>query len=308
MAIHEFSFNDGAEQQTFVPPPNHGLSPNQVDPPLAQQFIHTPNVIVAPGSEDERDEFHYNGLVVEDNIDTNFHEEVREVLVPGFKLMDRGIKNYFSGIRIPVNKGTEQYRMLHVKIAGSDESTFFADKSIVGGRLQPPYLAITRTAENPDPSRFSPAYLPLRRRYLNNGRRMELVYRPVPYLIDYTLDIWGEHKSDVEHALYVISSRFNPIASYYLDEQHVTYEVVLKSISHSDQSDLEPEATAHAEVKKSINIQMEAWLPLPTKVVPTILAKPLSIKEGILTEGEVKLQGETYMVIRDNPFPQRKPL
>lgn len=305
MAIHEFSFNDGAEQQTFVPPPNHGPQVNQIDPPLAPQYVHTPNVVATPGSEDERDDFHYNGLNVDDTINTAFQEEVREVLVPGFKLMDRGIKNYFSGIRIPVNKGTEQYRMLNVKISGADESTFYADKSIIGGRLQPPYLAITRTGETPDPSRFTPAHLPFRRRHLNNGKRMELIYRPVPYLIDYTLDIWGEHKHDVEHALYVISSRFNPIASYYLDEQHVTYEVVLKSISHTDQSDLEPEAGTHAEIRKSITVQMEAWLPLPTKIVPTILAKPISIKEAILIDNQVKLQGETYTVIRDNSFPQR---
>jgi hypothetical protein len=306
MTIHQFNFNQGQEKlDQFIPITSN--NENESTKPLG-----------SPVGNDDRDDLYYGkdepqlaSNFVDDPIDINFVEEVRELNEPGFHFIDAAIKNYFSGIRIPVNKGTEKYRMMGVKISGGEASTLImSDKDIRGGRLSLPIMSITRTGENPDPKRYSPALLPINRRYRNNGRRVELIYRPVPYLLDYALEIWTEFKSDAEHAIYSIHSRFNPLASFHLnDATGTTFELIMKLMSSSDSSDLEADSTTHAKIKKTINIQVEGWVPLPTKIVPTILSNPISIKEGIgilggnnLTlsnDGQIRYGGETYLVERD---------
>jgi len=302
MTIHQFNFNNGQEKlDGFVPV----LS---VDDNTATKSAGD------PANHDDRDDLYYNkeepqlaGNLIDDNIDTNYVEEVRETNIPGFHFIDTAIKNYFSGIRIPVNKGNENYRMMGVKISGGESSTLItSDKDIRGGRLMLPLMSITRTSEAPAKERYSPPYLPIGKKYHNNGRRVELIYRPVPYLIDYSLDIWTEYKNDAEYAVYSIASRFNPLASFFLNDiTGMTYELVMKLTSSTDVTELEVDATSHAKVKKTINIQVEGWLPISTKVVPTILSNPISIKEGVGTiEGSDQLNnirygGETYLVNRD---------
>jgi hypothetical protein len=269
MTIHQFEFQTGQEKLDLFTIKNTELSGD-------------------PANHDDRDDLYYNkeepqlaGNIIEDNIDTNYVEEIREQYQPGFHFIDRALKNYFSGIRIPINRGAESYRMMNVKISGGESSTLLNDKDLRGAKLSLPIMAITRTGENHDAQRFSPAYLPVHKKYHNNGRRAELIYRPVPYLLDYSLEIWTEFKSDSEYALYSILSRFNPLASFFLtDSNKMTMELVMKLISSSDISDIEADQDKHAKVKKSINIQVEGWLPVSTKVIPTILSNPISIRES----------------------------
>ena len=239
-----------------------------------------------------------------DPIDINFVEEVREVYVPGFKLMDKGIKNYFSGIRIPVGEGLEEYRILPVRVTGADpEALIYSDKNLLGGRLKLPILAISRKNESFDSKRYTPPIKNIYRHMLCNGKKSESVYRSVPYLIDYTLEIWSEHKSDAEYALYAIISKLNPIGSFFIEEPNMglSHEVIIHPKGSSDESDLESDNENRPQIKKSINITMEGWLPTPTKVTSNILAKPLAIKEGILdSNNKIKTPGETYHVIRDS--------
>lgn len=296
MTVHQFDFNQGQEKlDEFIPI----TSDNKNQSTKSQG---------SPVGQDDRDNSYYGkdepqlaGNFIDDPIDINFVEEIREVYEPGFHFIDKAVKNYFSGIRIPVNKGTEKYRMMGVKISGGESSTLMGDKDIRGGRLTLPVMSISRTSEDPDPKRYSPAYLPIGKKYHNNGRRVELIYRPVPYLLNYTLDIWTEYKSDAEFALYSIASRFNPLASFFLnDVTGMSFELVMELISSSDVSDLEVESATHAKVKKTINIKVEGWLPLPSKVVPTILSKPVSVKEGIGSiAGDIQFGGETYLINRD---------
>jgi len=302
MTIYEFDWNIGnkgqEELQNFVPKPKEDTNPVKKNDGY-------------PGNHDSRDIVQKEWRNIDDPIDVNFVEEIRESYVPGFYLLDKGVKNYFSGIRIPRGiRNTEDYRMLNVRIAEADSSALvYADRQIRGGRLQLPILAITRTNEEYDNKRFSPAHHPIFRRLRNNGKKMELVYRPVPYNLSYTLDIWGEHKSDVEWAIHSIVSRFNPTASFYLEEPKygVSFEVVMMYNGTTNTSDLETDAESHEEVRRSVTIKVEGWLPQPTKIIPTVLAKPQSIKEAILNNnGDVVASGETFAVIRDRPIPQRR--
>lgn len=309
MTVHEFdfpSFNTGQqEQQGFVHNPKIDIAiPGERETPIVRSDGD-------PGSRfnDERNLDDCNTCDhIDDTTDINFVEEVREVNPPGFKLMDRGIKNYFSGIRIPVGSGFEGYTILPVRITAADPDTLiYSDQHMIGGRIELPFLAITRISENYDSKRYSPPIRHIYRHMLNNGKKSELIYRPAPYLIDYTLDIMAEHKSEAEYALYSIVSKLNPIGSYFLEEKSMgmSHEVIIHPGSSTDNSDLETDSSTRQYIRKTITMKMEGWLPIPSKITPNILAKPLSIKEGISgISGSVKIPGETLSVIRDTSINQ----
>lgn len=307
MSIHDFdfsNFNDArSEQNGYVDTP-------KVD---RGEFNEIPSIndLGDPGAKINDDVFCKkcnpcdNNLFGDDPIDINFVDEVREVYVPGFKLMDKGIKNYFSGIRIPIGKGFEEYKILPVRITGADpETLIYADKNLNGGRLQLPILAISRKSESYDSNRYTPPINHIYRHMICNGRKSEAVFRPVPFLIDYTLEIWSEHKSDAEYALYAMVSKLNPIGSFFIEEPNmaISHEIIVHPKGGSvDESDLESDGDSRPQIKKSMNITVEGWLPTPTKITPNILSKPFAVKEGIgRTTDEVKIPGETYHVIRDD--------
>lgn len=307
MTIHEFdfaSFNTGQEvQDSYVPKPKEELG--YENPKEEPQITNLGD----PGARinDERN-LDNCAPCFEDTTDINFVEEVRETYPPGFKLMDRGIKNYFSGIRIPVGKGQENYTILPVRITAADtDALIYSDQHVIGGRLEIPFLAITRSSESYDPKRYTPPIKPITRHMISNGRKSELVYRPVPFLIEYSLDIIAEHKHEAEYALYAIISKLNPIGSFFLEERSmgIAHEVIIHPGTSTDNSDIESDANSRSYIKKTITMRMEGWLPTPTKIVPNILAKPFAIKEGIgRTFSEVKIPGETFSVVRDTSIPQ----
>lgn len=307
MTIHEFdfpSFNTGQqEQQGFVHEPKVSIAiPGDRETPITYN-------VGDPGSRlNDLRNLDDCGGCIDDIIDVNFVEEVREINPTGFKLMDRGIKNYFSGIRIPVGSGFENYTILPVRITAADPDTLiYSDQHLIGGRIELPFLAITRTGESYDIKRYTPPIRHIYRHMLKNGKKSELVYRPVPYMIDYTLDIMAEHKQEAEYALYSIISKLNPVGSYFLEEKSmgISHEVIIHPGSSTDNSDLETDSSTRQYIRKTITMQMEGWLPVPTKVIPNILAKPLSIKESIGgISGSVKIPGETLDVIRDFPINQ----
>lgn len=293
MSIHDFDFNNFQD---------HNVRTSYVDQPRSDEGRVAVSSPISPSFTANDDCGDCGDICVEDNIDINFIEDVREVYVPGFKLMDKGIKNYFSGIRIPIGKGNEEYVLMPVRIAGADQDALiYADKNIKGGRLTLPFLSIHRTNEIYDNKRYSPPILPIYRHMNCNGRKSESVYRPVPYLIDYTLEIISEHKADAEYALFAIVSKLNPIGSYFLEEPSmgISHEVIISPKGSSDNSDLESDGEQRTYIKKTITIQMEGWLPVPTKVVSNILATPISIRESIQSVSGSKIPGETYSVLRD---------
>jgi hypothetical protein len=299
MSIHDFDFsqfNVGQEvQQNFVGTPKQEVG-----------VVSTPAGVPEPGyagnrQHDERNLDECSNCescnAVEDNIDVNFVEEVRETYPAGFKLMDKGIKNYFSGVRVPVGKGTEEFRMMPVRFAGAadPEALVYSDNHILGGRLTLPMLSITRTSENYDNKRYTPPIGSIARHMICNGKKSELIYRPAPYLIDYILEIWAEHKSDAEYALFAIMGKINPIGSFFMEDPSMgmAHEVIVTPGGTTDNSDLESDAETKAQIKKAINIKVEGWLPTPTKIVNNVLATPVSIRENVTGQA-----GDIYFINR----------
>jgi len=202
--------------------------------------------------------------------------DIEDFIDPGFRYLDAAMKNYWSDIRIPTK---DSYRFLRTKIAGMRPSLQIWNEELKHGRVKLPVISISRTGQNYNPDKFTPPYRPLRRRFVNSAKTMvALSYRPVPYIVDYTLNIWSEHKRDAEYALYQILTRFNPLAELAVTDDHNFGYVQMKLISSSDTSEKEASAEQHAKVKYEISYSAEAWLSLPEKVMPTIVGTVLSIE------------------------------
>ena len=111
------------------------------------------------------------------------------------------------------------------------------------------------------------------------GSRVTAAFRPVPYLIDYTMTIWSEHKKDAELATYQINTRFNPLAEFIVEDEHLRGSLIMKFNNWSDASDKDVDPETRPNVRYDISITMEGWLPLPEKLLPTILGRVTTLKE-----------------------------
>jgi hypothetical protein len=265
MGIHDFNFNDAGpgnlkDMRTTVPKQSGGAQERN---PLITPRVGTPN-------HNPTDLFY-------ENININVAEDVNEILAPGFRTMDRGLKNYFSGIRIPTKNGV---RMMGVRIAGGDRSFLIWKQDLKRGRTRLPVLSISRDSVTRDEGRYSPAYHFSKKRFTDSlGTNLILSFREVPYLLEYTLSIWAEHKHDAEMALYQISTRFHSTAEFVIEDQYMSGNVIMKYGNYTDASDKEIDPDSKEKVKYDISISVEGWLPLPEKVVPSILGRVTTLKE-----------------------------
>jgi hypothetical protein len=293
MAIHDFKFNQGQEVlQSFVQNPK--------DPVQEVQKVVDPG---DPAAYDSRDEAYYDLRQfgdIDNRTEVNFVEDVRELYAQGFKQFDTHLKNYLSGIRIPVGSGLETNKMVTTMLSGQDKNAIYANRNIVAGRAELPVIAISRLSEEQDFKRFSPPHFEVARNYKNSLKRVELKYRPVPYNLSYTIDIWAEHKKDADFIQYSIQSRFNPIATVYIADDGITMPMEMFFKGSTNNSDLEADAESKSEVMYQISLLVEGWLSLPSKITPTVLARPISIREGIGSNSNM-IGGETYEVIRSRP-------
>lgn len=210
---------------------------------------------------------------------------LEEFLQPGFRSLDEAMKNYFSGIRVPTK---DSYRMMRVKIAGGDKSLLLWADDIKEGRARLPLAAISRDSHEFNPLKFSPAYHPMSVRYVSSrGDRVLKVFRPVPYLVQYSMTIWAEHKRDAEYILYQILTRYNPVAEFRMYDGKLVGNVLMTPGNFQDASDKEAGYDQKANVRYEFQTTAEAWLPLPEKLVPTVLGRVGVIKEklsGIIYE------------------------
>ncbi len=127
-------------------------------------------------------------------------------------------------------------------------------------------------------------------RFLSSrGNLVAKVFRPVPFLVDYTLTIWAEHKRDAEHILYQTLTRFNPLAEFRMSDGKIVGNVQLRLGGSQDASDKEAGYDQHANIRYEVTIVAEAWLPLPEKIVPTVLGRVAVTKEraGMILETAV---------------------
>jgi len=194
---------------------------------------------------------------------------LEEFLMPGFRSLDDAIKQYFSGIRVPTK---DSYRFMRVKISGGDKSILIWADDLNEGRVRLPLAAITRESFEFNQDKFSPTYHSMSFRYMNKaGTLAAKYYRPVPFLVKYSMIVWTEFKRDAEYVNYQIATRFNPIAEFRMFDAHLAGNVQLRFEGGSDASDKETGFDQQANVRYEFSFTAEAWLPLPPKLVPTVL-------------------------------------
>jgi hypothetical protein len=202
---------------------------------------------------------------------------VEEFLTPGFRSLDDAMKNYFSGIRVPTK---DSYRFMRVKIAGGDKSILTWADDLKEGRVRLPLAAISRDSMDFNLDKYSPIYHSMGHRFVNSsGTKAAKFYRPVPYLVKYSIVIWTEFKRDAEYILQQMMVRFNPIAEFRMWDGHIAGSVQLRFDGVSDASEKESGFDQQATVRYELSTTAEAWLPLPEKIVPTVLGTVGSIKE-----------------------------
>jgi hypothetical protein len=267
MPVHEFDFDDSNNPRK--------MTDQRFDPRNRTEGVERrPNSTVLPVAHEAkpRDDI----LFERQNV--NISEEIHEILPQGYRTMDRGIKNYFSGIQVPTK---DSVRLMGVRISGGDKPYLVWAQDLRRGRVQLPVMAIRREGDEHNPMKFNPAHLHyMSKRFLDpDGTRVALAYRPVPALISYTLSAWAEHKRDLEYIFYQIRARFNPIASFMVEDEHIRGEVIMKYEGMTVAVDDEVPADQRQNKRYDYSITMEGWLPLPEKVVPTVLGRVTSFRE-----------------------------
>lgn len=206
-----------------------------------------------------------------DPTNLNLPEDVRTILPKGFHAVDEGIKKYFSGMQVPTKDST---RELTVRVAGGDKTFLFWKQDLLHNRIKLPVMSINRTGWRWDAMRFSPPYLEMTRRFVHkDGSRISMAFRPQPYLIDYTFSMWAERKRDIEYPMYEIITRFNPFAEAMVEFETLKGNIRGKLGEVTDNSDIDIGAEELPKVRYDITTTWEAWLPLPEKVMPTILGR-----------------------------------
>jgi hypothetical protein len=211
----------------------------------------------------------------------NIAQEVHEILPQGYRTMDRGLKNYFSGIPIPTKDGL---RIMQVRISGGDKPYLIWAQDLRHGRVQLPVMSIRRENDEHHSMKFSPAHFHyMAKRFLDQEcSRIALAFRPVPSLISYTISVWAEHKRDLEYANYQIRRRFMPVAEFLVEDEHLRGSVFLKYNGMTVAIDDEVPPDQRANKRYDYSLTMEGWMPLPERVVPAILGKVTTLKEGVI--------------------------
>lgn len=280
MPIYDFEFDNGVNpikltEMRFDPKNIEGLERRPAIEP-------TPVAIEAKPRDD----------IWFERQNVNIAEEVREILPQGHRTMDRGIKNYFSGVQVPTKDGI---KMMQVRLSGGDKPYLIWAQDLKLGRVTLPVMSIKRESGEFLPAKFSPAHTHyMSRRYLDpEGSRIALAFRPVPSLISYTLSVWAEYKRDLEYIDYQIRTRFNPnCAEYMVEDEHMRGSVFLTYEGMTVAVDDEIPADQRANKRYDYSIRMEGWLPLPEKVVPAILGKAVALKDG-----SIQTYGDTLGVL-----------
>lgn len=197
-------------------------------------------------------------------------EIITQFLVKGFHTQDEAIKAYFSDLMFP-DKSTG-FRKVAVKIAGGDKTIMAWNQERKNGRIKLPVLSINRDNEEYNASKFSPPYHEMRRNYLDGHSKVELIYRPSPWDINYSMQLWAERKTEADYILAQILQRFNGgMAQWLAADEHLSGNVDAFLLSSTNSSDIDVAPEELAKVRYDFTIKVEAWLPLPTKIVPTVL-------------------------------------
>ena len=194
--------------------------------------------------------------------------------------MDRGVKEFFQNIDVPTKDGS---RKLQVRVAGGDKTILFWKQLMENdNRIRLPVMSVNRTGERLNPARQTPASAaPYYYRHFADNDKSRAVVSPREqgFLIDYTLSVWAERKRDAENILYQIVTRFNPIAEWTVQDEFMCGNMIATYGGTTDNSDTDVGANELAKIRYDYTIQVEGWLPLSARIVPTVLGKVTELAE-----------------------------
>jgi hypothetical protein len=264
MGIYEFGSN-------IAPCPGQSSLKNLAPDP-------TPNFVEAPGLSQLSDVQGGRIDIMNGCCPTPDPTYVEEYLIPGFTALDDAMRMYWMGMRVPTK---DSYRFMRVKVAGGDKSVLIWNDDLYEGRARLPVAAVDRTGAEYNSEKYSPPLLAAKRNYTSNRMdRVAKVYRPVPFLVDYNLLVWAEEKMDLEFILYQVMIRFNPLAEFIMFDEHIQGAVQLRFGGYTDASDKEAPFDQQQLKRYEFKMTAEAWLPLPEKIVPTVLGTNTVLREG----------------------------
>ena len=204
-------------------------------------------------------------------------EDVASVLQRGFAALDEGIVNWISGLKIPSGN---QFKDVAVRLTGGDKTYLTFRQGFRSGRIELPVISVNRTGFRFNEQKFSPPYIPMTMNFTNiTGSHMKLVYRPWPALVDYQLGIWTEWKDDAEFIAFQIVPRMNPLAEIRIQDDRLVGNVQIRFNDVTNESDIDVDADTDEKTRYTIGITAEGWLPLPEKIVPTVLGKVATAHE-----------------------------
>lgn len=207
-------------------------------------------------------------------VDPDYLEEYTQ---PGFQALDDAMRMYWSGMRVPTK---DAYRFMRVKVAGGDKSVLIWKDELSEGRARLPVAAISRNSAEFNPEKYSPPYLAMSKKHRSNRRdRVAKVFRPVPFLVEYDLSVWAEHKRDLEYIAYQVMIRFNPLAEFIMFDEHLQGSVQLRFGGWTDASDKEAPYDQQQVRRYEYKMTAEAWLPLPELNLPTVLGTNTVFRE-----------------------------
>jgi len=206
-------------------------------------------------------------------------QDVIYSLQPGFRYLDQAMKAYFSDIRVPTK---DSYRFVRTIVAGADKSVQIWKDELAHGRVELPVMSINRGNHSFNSAKFSPPYLSENLIFSNRQKtRVREQFRPVPFIVDYTLHLWAEHKRDIENIAYQILIRFNTLAEFTACDNKVMGNVQMKLGGMSDASDKDAGADQLAKTRYDISVSAEAWLSLPERISPTVIGKIGVLREDL---------------------------
>jgi hypothetical protein len=260
MPLYSFDADFTVQSEKHRTPPTH-IPHGLKDIPSVQQLSH---------SEGGRRPFDGTDFLA-------YPSHLEEFLTPGFRSLDSNMKQYWSGMRVPTK---DSYRFMRVKISGGDKSLLIWADDLKEGRVRLPVAGLSREGHEFNSEKFSPPYLAMTARYLSTRYdQAAKVYRPVPFLVDYNMTVWAERKRDAEYILYQVLTRFNPLAEFRMYDGKLEGAVQLRFGGSSDASDKEIGFDQHAAVRYEFQFTAEAWLPLPEKIVKTVLGRTMTLSE-----------------------------
>jgi len=218
-------------------------------------------------------------------------EEIREVASRGFFTLDDGLKNWLSGIKIPT---LDSYKVASVHVVNQDRSILSWAQEFIDGRVSLPIISLQRQSWVFDPNRFTPPYVPIRTEFTDQTlRRKRLIYRPMPFKVEYSVYMWCQFKQDAEYIDTHIIRRSNPLGEFYVEDQYYSQIARVKHTGTNDNSDIDV-AKDRAKVIYNMGLSVEYALPMNEKIAPTVLGRVATIKESPV--------GEVFDVYRVDDF------